>query len=37
VAWAVPGFSLAGFWPAVGVGLFVSIFSFVLNLVLADK
>ena len=37
VAWAVPGFSLAGFWAAVGVGLFVSIFSFVLNLVLADK
>lgn len=37
VAWLVPGFSLAGFWPAVGVGLFVSIFSFVVNLVLGDK
>jgi putative membrane protein len=31
VAWLVPGFTLAGFWHAVGVGVFVSIFSFLLN------
>jgi putative membrane protein len=37
VAWLVPGFQLAGFWPAVGVGLFISVFSFVLNLMLRDK
>lgn len=36
VAWLVPGFHLAGFWPAVGVGLFISVFSFVLNLMLRD-
>jgi putative membrane protein len=36
VAWLVPGFHLAGFWPAVGVGLFISVFSFVLNLMLAS-
>src|SRR5688572_30652621 len=34
VAWAVPGFQLTGFWPAVGVGLFISVFSFLLNLML---
>jgi putative membrane protein len=32
VAWVVPGFHVAGFWQAVLVGLFVSVFSFVLNL-----
>lgn len=36
VAWLVPGFHLAGFWPAVGIGLFISVFSFVLNLMLRD-
>ena len=34
VAWLVPGFNIAGFVPAVGVGLFISIFSFILNLML---
>ena len=37
VAWLVPGFHLAGFWPAVGVGVFISVFGFVLNLMLAGK
>jgi len=32
VAWLVPGFHLAGFWPAAGVSLFISVFSFALNL-----
>jgi putative membrane protein len=36
VAWLVPGFHLAGFWPAVGVGLFISVLSFVLNLLMAS-
>jgi putative membrane protein len=31
VAWAVPGFHLAGFWHAVLVGVFISIFSFALT------
>jgi putative membrane protein len=32
-AWLVPGFHLyGGFWPAVPVALFVSVFSFVINL-----
>jgi putative membrane protein len=35
VAWVVPGFHVAGFWQAVLVALFISIFSFVLNLLLA--
>lgn len=34
VAWLVPGFGIAGFVPAVGVGLFISIFSFILNMML---
>lgn len=34
VAWVVPGFNVAGFLPAVGVALFISIFSFVLNMML---
>ena len=33
VAWLVPGFYVAGFWPAVGVSLFISLFSFLLSLV----
>ena len=33
VAWLVPGFHVAGFWPAAGVGLFISVFSLLLNLV----
>ncbi len=33
VAWLVPGFHVAGFWQAVGVGLFISVFSFLLSLV----
>lgn len=37
VAWLVPGFTVTGFWAAVGVGLFISIFSFVLNLMLGDR
>ena len=35
VAWVVPGFHVAGFWQAVLVALFISVFSFVLNLLLA--
>ncbi len=34
VAWLVPGFNIAGFQPAIGVGLFISIFSFILNMML---
>jgi putative membrane protein len=38
VAWLVPGFHLAGFWQAVLVGLFISVFSFILNLLIrAEK
>jgi putative membrane protein len=37
VAWLVPGFRLAGFWHAVGIGLFISIFGFVLNLMLGRR
>jgi putative membrane protein len=36
VAWLVPGFHLAGFWPAVGVGFFISVGSFILNMLLAS-
>ena len=36
VAWLVPGFQVAGFWPAVLVALFISVFSFILNLLLAQ-
>jgi len=32
VARLVPGFHVAGFWPAMGVGLFISVFSFLLSL-----
>ena len=32
VAWVVPGFHVAGFWPAAGVSLFISVFSFALSL-----
>lgn len=32
VAWLVPGFHVAGFRPAAGVGLFISVFSFLLSL-----
>jgi len=35
VAWVVPGFHVAGFWQAVLVALFISVFSFVLNLLLS--
>jgi len=35
VAWIVPGFRVAGFWQAVLVALFISVFSFILNLLLA--
>lgn len=31
VAWLVPGFMIGGFLAGVGIGLFVSIFSFVIN------
>jgi putative membrane protein len=37
VAWLVPGFHVAGFWPAVLVGLFISIFSFLLNQLLSPR
>lgn len=38
VAWLVPGFHLPGFWQAVLVGLFISVFSFILNLLIrAEK
>lgn len=32
VAFVVPGFDIAGFWPAVGVALFISVLSLVLNM-----
>lgn len=32
VAFVVPGFSVTGFWPAVGVALFISVLSLILNL-----
>lgn len=32
VAFVVPGFSVAGFWPAVGVALFISVLGLVLNM-----
>lgn len=32
VAFIVPGFEVAGFWPAVGVALFISVLSLVLNM-----
>ncbi|MCC6302750.1 MAG: phage holin family protein [Gammaproteobacteria bacterium] len=32
VAFVVPGFDVAGFWPAVGVALFISVLSLVLNM-----
>ena len=35
VAWIVPGFHVAGFWQAVLVALCISVFSFILNLLLA--
>ena len=31
VAWLVPGFAVAGFWPAFFVALFVSALSFIIN------
>jgi putative membrane protein len=31
VAWLVPGFHIGGFWHGVGLAIFVSLFSFVLN------
>jgi putative membrane protein len=34
VAWLVPGFTLAGFWPAVGIALFVSVISSVIYAVI---
>jgi putative membrane protein len=37
VAWVVPGFTVTGFWNAVGVALFISIFSFLLNLLLRER
>ncbi len=32
VSWLVPGFHVAGFWPAAGVALFISVFSIALSL-----
>jgi putative membrane protein len=32
VAFVVPGFEVAGFWHAVGVGLFISVLSLALNM-----
>jgi putative membrane protein len=37
VAWLVPGFILTGFWHAVAIGLFISVLSFVIDLMLRDK
>jgi putative membrane protein len=31
VAWLVPGFVVAGFWPGLLIAVFVSLFSFMLN------
>jgi putative membrane protein len=33
-AWLVPGFHLAGFWNALVIAIFVSLFSFLINLLL---
>jgi putative membrane protein len=33
-AWLVPGFHLTGFWHALLVSIFVSVFSFIVNLML---
>jgi putative membrane protein len=32
VAFVVPGFTVAGFWPAVGVALFISVLNLLLNM-----
>jgi len=37
VAWLVPGFGSIAFLPAVGIALFISIFSFVLNMMLGKR
>lgn len=37
VAWLVPGFHAPDFWPAVLVGLFISVFSFILNLLINSR
>lgn len=37
VAWLIPGFHLAGFWSAAGVGLFIGVFSLALNWALASR
>ena len=33
-AWLVPGFHLAGFWHALLISIFISVFSFIVNLML---
>lgn len=34
VAWLVPGFSVSSFWAGLGVALFISVFSFIINALL---
>jgi len=36
-AWLVPGFHLGGFWHAVLVSIFISVFSFIVTLMLGLK
>ena len=36
-AWLVPGFHLAGFWNAVLISIFISVFSFIVNVILGLK
>jgi putative membrane protein len=37
VAWLVPGFTVAGFWAGLGIALFVSLFSLVVNALLGPR
>ena len=37
VAWLVPGFTISGFWPAVGGAMVISVVSWLLSSILADQ
>jgi putative membrane protein len=37
VAWLVPGFSISGFWAALGGAIVISVVSWVLNTIVADE
>jgi len=36
-AWLVPGFHLTGFWNSVVISIFISVFSFIVNVILGLK